>query len=195
MELWRNVTSSPWHAVRLATQAERDAVYGERIRAKVADEGLGRIVRAQLGKQYARLLDHETFFVEQLPGGDRSAYRFASPTLRSLLHGLADVTHGVLLVALAFGVALLRVWPLRWPQILAGFLLYNLVLFSAMHVNPRFLVQLVPFMALLGGASVAAATGTEAGASAFAPATGNRVFAGALLAALLLYLAFGSVVG
>lgn len=175
--------------------AERNAVYRERILAKVRADGLAATVRNQLAKQYARLLDHRTFLVEQLPGGDRGAYRFDSPALRALLHGYADVTHALLLVAAAFGVALLRWRPFAWPQLFASFLLYNLAMFTLLHVNPRFLVQMVPFLAFFGGAAVAGVAGDGDGAEAFASPTGNRLLAGGALAIVLLYLAFGSVIG
>jgi hypothetical protein len=112
-----------------------------------------------------------------------------------VLHAYADVTHALLLVAAAFGVATLRWRPFAWPQLFASFLLYNLALFALLHVNPRFLVQMVPFLAFFGGAASAGIAGAGDGTGAFAPLTGKRLFAGAALASVLLYLAFGRVIG
>jgi hypothetical protein len=177
------------------TPAARNAAYRQRIGEKIAAEGIVAIARAQLAKQYQRLFDRDSFFVEQLPGGDRSAYRFEAPWLRAVLRIYADFTHALVLVAAAFGVALLRSRRVDWPQLFAAFLLYNLALFSVFHVTPRLLVQMIPFMALLGGAPVAAYAGEDAAGGAFVAAGRGRLLLGTALAALLLTLAFASVLG
>lgn len=192
-----------------ATSAQRNAIYRGRIADMVRSEGVLAIAVAQLDKQYVRLFDRDTFFVQQLPGEARSAYRFGPGALSTLLRGYAYLTHALLLASAAFGLAFLAARPLGWPHLFAGFLIYNLGLFFVLHVNPRFLVQLVPFLAFFGGIGTARladmaglgvgrAEGTEGRGAASGGKDGTagieprRVATGVALAALVLYVAFRS---
>ena len=51
------------------TPAERDRILAEKTRALVAHEGWLSVLGGQLGRQYFRLFDKDSFLTEQLPGG------------------------------------------------------------------------------------------------------------------------------
>jgi 4-amino-4-deoxy-L-arabinose transferase-like glycosyltransferase len=184
-----------------ATPAERNAVYLARVRALVAERGLIATLREQLGRQYFRLFSAKTLLVSQLPGaacaGHLSVYRTPPWLTRTL--GFASVGfHALLLAAAAFGIACWRRRPDRLAVVVALFLAYQLALFALIHVKARFLVPMLPFLCGFAGSFLATLRARLFGSqpsviAAATPAlalTPPRLALGALLAALLLFLAF-----
>lgn len=166
------------------TLAARNGVYEEKIQAKIAEQGLAATLAGQFDKQYFRLLDHETFFTTQLPGGGRAAYQFAAPHLVTLLHGWSHLYHALLLTLAALGICLLRP-RLDWLTLLGLFVAYNVALFLFVHVKTRFLLPLLPVLLIFAGLALERFRLGWAGSY-------RRLAAGMLLALGLNYLAFAS---
>jgi len=203
-----------------ASPAQRNAVYLAKVRARVAERGLARVLAEQFGRQYFRLFSAKTPLVSQLPGAARaghlSVYRTPPWLTRSLI--LAnDFFHALILAAAALGLAC---W--RWRGARAGraaalpqdaasgapsravlwlvvglFFAYQLGLFLVLHVKARFLFPMLPFLCGFAGSFLAALAdrlGGPRSAAGGPPArlalTRPRLAAGALLGALLLFLAF-----
>ena len=127
---------------------ERNATSESRIRKYVAERGLPAIVAGQLGKQYFRLFDKDSFLTDQLPGGAIAAqgYGYVDPpgAVSSGLRGVAVATGIGILLAAAAGLVLAP-RPVSMPMRLLGlFLAYNLALFLVLHVKTRYRVQLAP---------------------------------------------------
>lgn len=188
-----------------ATPSQRNAVYLEKIHALIAERGLATVLVDQVGRQYFRLFSAKTALVSQLPGpacaGHLSVYR-SPPWLTRTLTGLNGAFHALLLAAAAFGIACWRWRPDRRLVVIALFFVYQLGLFLLLHVKARFLLPMMPFLCGFAGSFLAAwraarfnpqpATLRPLPASPLptldlAP---TRLALGALLAALLLFLAF-----
>lgn len=183
------------------TWLERKQVYREKLKQKLADEGLVTVMLGQFPKQYRRLLDPHNFLVTQLPGEARSTYAGKFTYQHSFLKRWSYVWHALLLSLTAFGVCLIRWRTPSWWWLPGGFLLYNLALFSLVHVKTRFLIQMVPAMIpfmVLGGCSLVWMLGwaKKDGVPWLPPMpvqvvhTPVRMLLGALLAMGLLLLAF-----
>ncbi|WP_300617325.1 glycosyltransferase family 39 protein [Dokdonella sp.] len=182
-----------------ATPQERNAIYLDKVRALVAERGPFRILADQWGRQYFRLFSAKTSLVSQLPGpacaGYLSVYRTPAWLAGALM--LANAAfHAVILAAAAFGIACWRRRPDRLALLAALFLAYQLALFLLIHVKARFLLPMLPFLCGLAGSFLAMLGSRIHGAvgeSALAT-TAPRLALGAVLAALLLFLAFGGPV-
>lgn len=185
-----------------ATPRERNAAYLGKVRALVAERGVGTVLADQIGRQYFRLFSAKTPLVSQLPGpacaGHLSVYR-SPPWLTGALTGLNDALHALLLAAAAFGMVCWRWRPDRRFALVALFFAYQLGLFLLLHVKARFLLPMIPFLCGFAGSFLAAGRAAlfsprplpavPAPASALA-LTVPRLALGAVLAALLLFLAF-----
>ena len=175
------------------TPAERNAVFMQRAREAVAQEGVVATVERQLGQQYFRLFNAKTLLLSQLSGpacaGYTNAYREPAPALVAALTWASNAAHALTLVAFAFGVALWRRWrePAVW--LAALFLAYQMALYLLLHVKARFLLPMLPFLCAFAGSFVASVARAEPGA-AVALRGAARWIIGALVAALLLGLAF-----
>jgi hypothetical protein len=190
-----------------ATPAARNAVYLDRARALVEQQGWLATLAAQLGRQYFRLFSAKTPLVSQLPGpacaGHLSVYR-APPWLARLLTLGNDLALALVLAAAAFGIACWRRRPGRLMAIIALFFAYQLALFLVLHVKARFLLPMLPFLCGFAGSFLAAwrPRATEGGPESGGSPRGSGAVGsplrlspaglacGALLAALLLVLAF-----
>ncbi|MBN8481076.1 MAG: glycosyltransferase family 39 protein [Xanthomonadales bacterium] len=168
------------------TPQERNAIYLERVRETVERRGLAEVLAERLGTQYFRLFSAKTLLVSQLPG-DACAGRlgaYPSTMLTPWLVAASMAWHASTLVLAAFGVALWRNW--RAPIVIAGasLLAYQLALYLGLHVMQRYLFQMLPFLCAFGAGLVAARDRAVIAVSA------SRLAVGALLALLLLALAF-----
>jgi 4-amino-4-deoxy-L-arabinose transferase-like glycosyltransferase len=188
------------------TPQQRNALYLDKVRALVAERGVAATLLDQAGRQYFRLFSAKTLLVSQLPGaacaGRLSVYRTA-PWLTAALTALNDLFHALTLAACAFGVA---GWRLRSnpaasdetgaaPRLLfavvALFIAYQLGLMLLIHVKARFLLPMLPFLCGFAGSFLASLRACRMGrAEAAIALTPPRLAVGALLAALLLFLAF-----
>ena len=177
-----------------ATPGERNAVYLRKIEDLVAERGVARVAADQLERQYFRLFSAKTPLVSQLPGpacaGHLSSYR-ASPAITRTLTIANDLFHALMLAGCAFGIACWRRRPGLALWLIATYAAYQLGLMALLHVKARFLFAMIPFLCAFAGTFYArlspAHAGDARGPVAFTPL---RLAAGALLAALLLVLAF-----
>lgn len=180
------------------TPGERNAIYLEKVRALIAERGYARIAADQLGRQYFRLFSAKTPLVSQLPGpvcsGHLSVYR-TPPALTAALAGANDVFHALMLAGCAFGLACWRRKPTLAIVLIALYMGYQLALMAVLHVKARFLFPMVPFLCAFAGTFYASLRARIAGAGdeplTF---TAPRLAVGAVLAGLLLVLAFAGPV-
>jgi hypothetical protein len=199
-----------------ATPQERNAVYLGKLREHVATAGVPALLAGQLGRQYFRLFSAKTPLQSQLPGaacaGHLSVYRVPAWMAR-LLAWSGGLWHALTLVAAAFGLCCWR-WDWRrrderaavaaaaphgadagapprvaLQAVVALFLAYQLLLFLLIHVKARFLLPMLPFLCGFGGSFLVACVRRQP--SPRVSCSPPRLVAGALLALLLLFLAFG----
>jgi hypothetical protein len=185
----------------------RVASLRQRLREHVAGRSLLAILGSQLGRQYFRLFDKDSFLTMQLAGGPQRAEGCGyagGQASAGLLRGLSFAVYGLLLVLAPLGLALWRFRCPRWIAVLLGFGAYNLLLFLAFHVKARYRMQLLPVGLVGAGAAVAwleawlvVRLGTRAGSAGTAlaqlrqPRQWWRYLVAAAAAAVLLALAFG----
>ena len=136
---------------------ERNAMALDRIRQQVAERGLVDIIGEQLGSQYFRLFNAKTLLVSQMPGpactGHLGAY--AQNPMGPALTGLSHVAHSLTLVLCAFGLAFWRRWSKPLAAFVAIYLVYQLALYSGLHVMQRYLFQMMPFLCGFAGSFLA----------------------------------------
>jgi len=176
------------------TPQQRNAIYMNKVHALIDERGVVSVFGDQLGRQYFRLFSAKTPLVSQLPGpacaGYLSAYRTPPWLTRTLTIG-NDVFHALILAAAAFGIACWRRRPDRMLWLIALFAGYQLALMLFVHVKARFLLPMMPFLCGFAGSFIASLPSPqplfrerERGITA------PRLIAGAVFAALLLFLAF-----
>jgi hypothetical protein len=176
--------------------AARERATREKIRARLAELGLFGTLGAQLRKQPFRLLGHETYFTTQLAGGPREAYASKSPGLAAALRAFAHLWHALLLGAGALGLAFLDWRRPGWLHAVALWLIVGAGVFVGLHATTRYLVALLPALALFGGVALAPLVGAQPArgdGGAAAPGllfTRTRALAGALAALLVEWVAF-----
>lgn len=166
--------------------AGRDRLLRERTAALVAQRGLPAVLADQLGKQYLRLFDRDSFFTDQLPGGAITAQGYgcvaAPASLSQALRLAAWGMYALVLVGAAFGLARVARAPSPWLVALLLFLAGNLLLFLGLHVKTRYRLGFLPVLDLLAAAALARCG---------PPPRAAGWLCGVLLAALALGLAFG----
>jgi len=174
------------------TFTERKDVLDDKIRGLVRERGLLRLVRAQLGRQYFRLLDKDSFLTDQLPGGaiERQGYgyRGTPPALATLLRSWSYGLYAVVLVAAALGLVAQPPHGRPWHLVLVAFLAYNFAAFLLLHVKTRYRLAFLPIAYLHAGSFAAWWMGRRDTTVWRSRAAWG---AAAAAAALLLFLAFG----
>jgi hypothetical protein len=174
------------------TPQQRNAIYIDKIKALVAERGMLDILADQFGTQSFRLFNAKTLLVSQLPGpacaGRLDAY--SVPGIAPAIAGVSYLAHTLTLILSAFGVALWRNWSRPFALMAGGFLLYQLALYSGLHVMERYLFQMMPFLCGFAGSAIAAIHLRDQQTAAVLHASRPRLVAGALLAAILIGLAF-----
>jgi hypothetical protein len=176
--------------------ATRNAIYGQKIRTLLNEQGLLATLIRQAGKQYLRLFDHRTFLTTQLLSGPRAAYAFEAPYLAVILRLYSAVFYALVLAAGAMGMALVQGRPWSWLHFFLLFLAYNLAIFLVLHVVTRYMTPLLPVWMVF--AAVALAGGArwlrrrEALRLPGITVSSLRLAAGATWAVIVLVLAFGS---
>lgn len=183
------------------SQQERNRILWRKIKHHVAERGMSGTLAAQIGRQFFRLFDKDSFMTDQLPGGRivisrNKGYVQASPVLGRVLRDWSYLIYTAVLIAAAFGIAVLPPERRRWLWVVAAFFAYNLALFSIVHVKSRYRVQMMPMFYVYAGGAVAWARcrfgpTLAAGSPWRQPVTAWRWMLGALGAALWVYLAWG----
>lgn len=143
--------------------AEKDREIERLLGSEVRERGLLPILRAQLGKQYARLLDRNSFLTDQLPGGRWRPGE--SPRAADLLLGAWGTSLYVLtLVLSSFGMALaLSRSDIRRFALPLLVVCYGLGLFLLLHAKTRYRVPFLPALDVLAGLTVARLAAWTAG--------------------------------
>ena len=158
----------------------------------VRERGLGSLLRAQLGRQYFRLFDKDSFVTDQLPGGAIGAqgygYRGTPAALAALIRGWSYLLYAAVLAAAALGFAVDPPRGRPWRWVLVTFLVFNLAAFLLLHVKTRYRLAFLPVLDLHAGAFAAWCAGDRA---PFASPSTVAWAAAAGAAALILFLAFG----
>lgn len=144
--------------------ASRERATREKIRARIGERGALATLADQLCKQPFRLLGFETYFTTQLVGGPREAYASRSATLAAALRGWAHLWHALLLLAGCLGLAFLDWRRPGWLHAMALWLVLGAGVFVGLHATTRYLLPLLPSLALFGGAAVSVGAARRAGA-------------------------------
>lgn len=137
------------------TPEERDRVAFAHVKEKVEAQGLTRIVRQQLEKQYVRLFDKNSFFTDQLAGG-RFRPQEAVPAPAALARAAAWALYGVTLALAGIGLFVVPWSVIRsrlWLPLL--YLFYCVGILLVLHVKTRYRVAFLPCLDLLAGCAVA----------------------------------------
>lgn len=143
--------------------AEKNREIERLLGSEVRERGLFPILRAQLGKQYARLLDRNSFLTDQLPGGRWRPGE--SPRAADRLLGAWGTSLYVLtLVLSSFGMALaLSGSDIRRLALPLLVVCYGLGLFLLLHAKTRYRVPFLPALDVLAGLTVARLASWTAG--------------------------------
>jgi hypothetical protein len=174
-----------------ANSDERNAWAWSQVDAVVQKETLPALFWRQLSKQYFRLFESKTLLVGQLPGPACAGYLGAYPDtprwLALTVRWSSHLFHALILAGFAFGLCMQRHWRLgAW--LLGGFLAYQLAVYFGLLAIARYLLPMMPVLCMFAGDALAALAAGEIAARFTRP----RLLAGALLAALLLFLAFAA---
>lgn len=198
-----NVAGDEYRAYQASasTPELREQLLSEKIRRRLGSRSAAHLLSEQLGKQYFRLLDPESFLTAQLPGGSLArrhcAYAGVGETMATVLRGFSYVLHGLVLVGAALGTFALpwsRSAPLKrsWFVVLGLFVAYNFTLFLWVHAVSRYIVPVLPVFFLLTSAlaidsgPVAGRGGLARCAAAFGVGTVTRCLRVAMVLFILL---------
>ena len=176
-----------------ATFSERNEWVTTEIRHQVGEQGILATVQAQLGRQYFRFFDKDSFLTSQLPPGPITAWKRGyldrPPPLALPTRYVSYTAYALLLIAAPMGWFL---WPFARPQGLrlwAGFFAYVLALALFLHVKSRYRLQILPFFFIGSGAAVAWLEHVLNGGDG-SPINRRSVAAACIVSLLLLVLAF-----
>jgi len=186
-----SVVGRAWgeHLASSADPGERRRLARAAVARTVSREGPLHVLSAQLGKQYGRLLDRESFFTDQLPGGrlrPGAPPRSRDRWLRAWGYG----AYAAVLVLAGLGVGLAD-WRRagRRCALPALFLAYNAALFLVLHVKTRYRFAFLPCLVFFGALAI---DRLAAEPGFFSSDRGKRRLAlGVALGGGLLFLAFG----
>ena len=168
--------------------AERNRRAWAAVREEIARRGPLEVIGGQLAKQYGRLLDKESFFTDQLPGGRWR--RNAAPQPRDgWLRAWAYGVYAIVLGLAGLGIGLADWTRGRALALPALFLAYNFGLFLLLHVKTRYRFAFLPCLVFFAAVAVDRWR-TEPGALSSARGRTGLLMGLALGGALLL-LAFG----
>lgn len=136
-----------------ATFADRQRALGQRIRGELERRGAAAILAAQLGRQYFRLFDRESYFAAMLPGSGALAaigqgFRDPPAALAATLGLLGALLYGVVLITAPFGGLLLLAKRDRRAWLPLAFVGYQVALFFFLHVKARYRLPLLPVLDL-----------------------------------------------
>jgi 4-amino-4-deoxy-L-arabinose transferase-like glycosyltransferase len=182
------------YSTSAATFAERNLILSTRIVALLRERGVLTTLRAQLGRQYFRLFDKDSYLTDQLPDGPMGrvgmGYHGTPPAVMLLVRGASYALYALVLVGAALGLVLCPPRGRAGLWIVLAFLAYNLGIFLVLHVKSRYEIQFLPFLFLYAGCAWEwLLDSSERAPQSLSPL--GRLLA-LPLAALLLFLAFGA---
>ena len=175
-----------------STPQQRNTVYAGKVDALLEQRGFFNVVMEQLGRQYFRLFNAKSLLVSQLPGPACAGYlgAYADSPLAAPLDWTTRALHGLLLVLASVGIATWRRWRQPLLIVIMLFFGYQFALYLGLHVMQRYLFPFLPFLSGFAGSALAAWTTSPDDDESTLTFTPWRLLVAALLAALLLGLAF-----
>ena len=131
------------------THAARDRILREKIRDLIRERGWVVVLRNQFSKQYFRLFDVGCYLTDQLPRGPAqehagAGYLGVGSKLGRVVTAAAVASVLALLLVAPAGLILGGCRENRWVRTLIVFLIYNLLLFTWLHVKTRYRIQMLP---------------------------------------------------
>jgi hypothetical protein len=172
------------------TPDERNAWAWRQVDEKLQSEGMATVLWQQLGKQYFRLFESKTLLLTQLPGpacaGYLGAYRETPRWAALVVRWSSHLFHALILAGFAFGLCMQRNWRRVALWLLLALVGYQLALYLGLLAISRYLLPITAIFCGFAGDALALAYTTNPNTSA----SRTRLLAGALLASLLLTLAF-----
>jgi 4-amino-4-deoxy-L-arabinose transferase-like glycosyltransferase len=192
-----DVVSGVWREYEgsAATFEARDRILRDRIRSHLDSHSWVELVRRQLGRQYFRLFDRDSYLTDQLPGGAAverygAGYLEAGSAAAGALRSSSYLSYAALLAAAPLGLAVWRYRDRRWMAVLLAFVGYNLAIFLWLHVKSRYRLQLLPVAFVGVGGAVAWVAAVAEGDRAAADIPRWRWLIAGACVALLEFLAF-----
>lgn len=138
---------------------ERDALMWREISARWRERGWLQLLASQIGRQYFRLFDKDSFLTDQLPGGTLAArgwgYRETPAAVSLALRVGSYGLYAAILVGAVMGIVVFPAGGRRWSRWLLAFLAFTMLVFLVSHVKSRFRIQLLPFLFVYCGCTVA----------------------------------------
>lgn len=176
--------------------AERQHALGQRIRGEIERRGAAAILAAQLGRQFFRLFDRESYFAAMLPGTGALAaigqgFRDPPAALAASLGLVGSLLYGVVLTVAPLGLLLLLARRDRRTWLPIAFVGYQVALFVFLHVKARYRLPLMPVLDLAAALAIVQLADRFRGRLAERWSPGRWV-AGAIGGALLLLCGFGA---
>jgi len=177
---------------------EREADLGTRIVTLVQERGIGPVLAAQLGRQYFRLFDKDSFFTNQLPRGAIAAlgggYASVPDWLAAVFRAWGATIYAAVLVAAPFGFVALPASSRRAFGVAAAYLAFTLAVCLISHVKTRYRVQVMPVFYLASAVAVARWMEGHSQAGADGHPSRAAMAIAVTCAVILLVLAFGGAV-
>ncbi len=131
---------------------QRDRLLREKVLTRIEERGVVRTFAAQLGRQYFRLFDKDSFLTNQLPGGAAArgdaGYRGTPAILASAIRAVSYVSWGAILVLASWGIVLFPYRERPEGYWILAFLLIQCGLFLWLHVKTRYRIQMLPALLL-----------------------------------------------
>jgi len=178
---------------RGARIAARTSVLWKRTFDFLAERNPIEVLGSQLGRQYFRLFDKDSFLTVQLPGGREEVagcgYRERPPALGTLVSSVSYGLYTLLLMTFPLGYTVVRVRNSKWMRIFLLFFAYNLVIFLLVHVKSRYRIQFLPVFFIGSGCAVGWVLSRLQGDDIELPTALQYLAAGGA-AAVMLFLAF-----
>jgi hypothetical protein len=171
---------------------ERNTATWKRTIDFLAESSPARVLGSQLGCQYFRLFDKDSFLTVQFPGGrlvDQCGYRERSRAVTSFASYVSYGLYTLLLMTFPLGYTVIRARDAKWIRVLLLFLAYNLVIFLLIHVKTRYRIQFLPVFFIGSGCAVGWALSRLQGDEVKLPTVLQYLVAGGA-AAVMLFLAF-----
>ncbi len=177
------------------TFRERNTATWKRTIDFLAEHSPAEVLASQLGRQYFRLFDKDSFLMAQLPGGREEAswcgYHGRSLAVAMIGSTISYGLYALLLVTAPLGYAVITARDSKWMRMLLLFFAYNLAIFLWLHVKSRYRIQFLPVFFIGSGCAVDWVLARIQGDDVELPSTLHILAAGGA-AAVMLFFAFAA---
>lgn len=173
--------------------SERNKATWKRVFNHLAERNPSDVLFSQLGRQYFRLFDKDSFLTVQLPGGAAEAegcgYRQQVPAVSTVVQSVSYGLYALLMMTVPLGFTVLKARDSKWMRVILLYFAYNLIIFLLVHVKSRYRIQFLPVFFVASGCAADWVLSRLQGESVELPTAKRWVIAGAATA-LSLFLAF-----